>query len=387
MNRTIFKRSLLFLLLIGIGIGIGLISPFSDAQIAFAAAPNHQERLYNTLRKIDHVRSHLNQDQSAISRERKELEQLETHAHNLNSELKSLSEAQQKNRAETDQLLSQYLSKQLELDTHRDLLSRQLVSHYLRGEHDFTRLLLSQNSPATLQRHLTYYRYLNRARARAIELATKDMEALKALEKELEAKSTALNTLQEETLKKQQELAETRLKRIEVIAQISEKIDQQQLELKQLFEDKKQLEKLLDELKNLFADIPEELDKVEPFNTLKGKLSWPIEKFSRPLSHSSGLLLRTREGTKVKAIAKGRIVFSNWFRGLGFLIIIDHGNGYMSLYGQNQTLLAGLGQWVQANETIALSGQSGGAEEPALYFEIRSNGKPQKATQWCRPLR
>ena len=348
------------------------------------AAQNPEKQLQKTLREIRSLRTRLNQDHSTITKERAQLEQLETTYQEQTSRLQDLAQEYAENRRKNDHLLVEHQLKQFELATHRDVLSHQLASAHQRGRHDILRLLLSQNSPATVRRQLTYYHYLNRTRMSAIEDAITYLQQLKHLEERINEQALKLSSLQKQTRENQQELERTRDARLQLIAQITHKIDQQKTRLDQLIEDKNQLEKLLEGIKSLFADIPDELDKDQPFSQLKGGLAWPLDRFERMSRHSNGLLLHRAEGTEVKAVAKGRVVFSDWFRGLGFLIIIDHGDDYMSLYGHNQTLLAGLGQWVRQNERIALSGQSGGATQPALYFEIRAKGKPQDPTQWCR---
>lgn len=351
---------------------------------AVYAAQNPEKQLQKTLREIRSLRTRLNQDQSTVTNERAQLEQLETTYQEQTSRLRALAQEYAENRRKNDQLLVEHQLKQVELVTHRDVLSRQLTSAHLRGQYDIVRLLLSQRSPTTVRRQLTYYHYLNRARMSAIADAITYLQQLKQLERRIDEQALKLSSLQKQTRENQQQLEHTRDARLQLIAQITHKIDQQKTRLDQLIEDKKQLEKLLEGIKSLFADIPDELDKDQPFSQLKGHLPWPVDRFEKMSRHSNGLLLHRAEGTQVKAVAKGRVVFSDWFRGLGFLIIIDHGNDYMSLYGQNQNLLAGLGQWVQQNEPIAITGQSGGATQPALYFEIRAAGKPQDPTQWCR---
>jgi len=145
-------------------------------------------------------------------------------------------------------------------------------------------------------------------------------------------------------------------------------------------------------LGQLLADIPANPNEKQDFDKLKGHLPWPVKGrilarygTSKDQGHLKwrGVLIATKYGTPVKAISHGRVAFSDWLQGFGFITIIDHGDGYMSLYGHNETLLKQAGDWVNAGDVIATSGDSGGQPRPALYFEIRSHGKPVNPSNWC----
>jgi septal ring factor EnvC (AmiA/AmiB activator) len=145
-------------------------------------------------------------------------------------------------------------------------------------------------------------------------------------------------------------------------------------------------------LGELLADIPQSPSDSRPFKQQKGKLPWPasgpfLATYGEPRNKGGlkwkGVLISTAHGTPVRAVSRGRIAFADWLQGYGFITIIDHGEGYMSLYGHNETLIKQAGDWVNAGETIATSGDSGGQPMPGVYFEIRSRGKPVNPGAWC----
>ena len=142
----------------------------------------------------------------------------------------------------------------------------------------------------------------------------------------------------------------------------------------------------------MFADIPKQLSGAEPFASMRGRLAWPLAgkivtafgAADESGRRSSGLLVAAKTGTAVHAVSHGRVVFADWLRGYGLMIIVDHGDGYLSLYGCNETLLKDVGDWVNAGETIATSGASGGQKTPGLYFELRTKGQPVDPRAWLR---
>jgi len=151
---------------------------------------------------------------------------------------------------------------------------------------------------------------------------------------------------------------------------------------------------LLAKLRDIFADIPKHLAGAEPFADLRGRLGWPLHgklavRFGSPADGeraSQGVLIEAKNGSEVHAVSHGRVVYADWLRGYGLLLIVDHGDGYLSLYGYNETLLKDVGDWVDANEAVATSGDSGGRKAAGLYFELRHDGKPVDPGAWLGPL-
>jgi septal ring factor EnvC (AmiA/AmiB activator) len=265
------------------------------------------------------------------------------------------------------------------------------------GKNDYMKLLLNQEDPARVGRALAYYDYHNQSRARQINTVNTEIEAIIQLENNIKRENDALLKLKENQLAKNREIAQSRSERENILAKLLNELEKQGLELEALqqqeLETKNLLEKLTEEQARedhgrvaFFADIP-------PFNSLKGKLDWPIKgklltRFGSRKQGGKlkwqGVIINAETGVDVKAVSGGQVVFADWFRNLGLLIIIDHGDGYMSLYGYNQSLLKKIGDWVLPGEIIALAGDSGGQLRSGVYFEIRNNGSPVNPAKWCR---
>ena len=169
-------------------------------------------------------------------------------------------------------------------------------------------------------------------------------------------------------------------------------IDSEGKQLSQLRKDERALKRILKSLTDLLSDIPGSLTNVKSFGQLKGQLPWPsggklTTRFGTARGDSgkrwSGVIIGTQRGDDVRAIARGRVAFSDWLRGYGLLLILDHGDGYMSLYGHNESVYRDTGEWVESGQVIASVGDSGGQHHTGLYFEIRRDGKPINPVKWC----
>jgi septal ring factor EnvC (AmiA/AmiB activator) len=187
-------------------------------------------------------------------------------------------------------------------------------------------------------------------------------------------------------------LVSNKVSREKNLAKINYRIKDKDQLLKKLNSDRQELEELIDAVEQTIANISIPSD-YRPFAQLKGKLPWPISgkpsnRFGSSRSGSKlrwqGINIPSNPGTNIKAIHHGRVVFADWLRGSGLLLIIDHGDGYMSLYAHSQSLLSETGDWVGTGETIATAGNSGGQQQTGLYFEIRHNGKPSNPHKWCK---
>ena len=163
--------------------------------------------------------------------------------------------------------------------------------------------------------------------------------------------------------------------------------------LKKFVADEQQLQQLLKEIRNIMPSMLTEIDKRETFSKRRGQLKWPVKgKVKRIFGKSrqaanlkwNGVLISSNEGNNVRAISHGRVAYADWLRGYGMLVIIDHGDGYMTLYGYNQALYKETGDWVEEGEVIASVGRSGGQLKSGLYFEVRVKGQPSNPAKWCR---
>ncbi|MGB5519316.1 MAG: peptidoglycan DD-metalloendopeptidase family protein, partial [Gammaproteobacteria bacterium] len=209
------------------------------------------------------------------------------------------------------------------------------------------------------------------------------------------ALNTALSEHQQNlSIRKKQKnsLLSQRLKKNQLLSRLEQKISNQEKNLTELEGSRSRIETLLKSLGELLADIPQSPSDLRPFRQQKGKMPWPasgpfLATYGEPRNKGglkwNGVLISTKHGTPVRAVSHGRVAFADWLQGFGFIIIIDHGEGYMSLYGHNETLVKQAGDWVEAGEVIAASGDSGGQPFPGVYFEIRLRGKPINPRRWC----
>ena len=268
------------------------------------------------------------------------------------------------------------------------LLAKQLRTAYSSGDHDYIKLLLNQQDPGEVQRNVSYYQYLNNARIQEITQFKSTIEEIQQVELEQRQQAEQLENLQTQQAKQKQALDDGQAQREQTLAKLNKELlsSQQQLEL---------LEQQEAELVAALARIAE-LSKQEVnltgLSKLKRKLSWPVKgKIRRSFGSRKqgylkwkGVLLSAPLGNTIKTIHNGTVLFSDWLKGYGLVIVVDHGDGYMSLYGHNQALLKSVGERVETGEPIALVGQSGGQSQPSLYFEIRHNGEAVNPKLWCR---
>jgi septal ring factor EnvC (AmiA/AmiB activator) len=278
------------------------------------------------------------------------------------------------------------------IDEQRDHLARQLRAAYVAGRQEYVKILLNQEDPAAVGRVATYYDYLNRARTERIDSIHTSLTELAGVKDEITSETAAVQALRDKAATEKQNLEVSRSKRSLLLVKLKGEISSKDQQLARLEADEKAVEKLVDSLSRALEDIPPDIEG-KPFKALKGRLSWPtkgsfLAKYGTPRRVGSltwnGVLINAPEGQQVRAISHGRVAFADWLRGYGQLLIIDHGDGYMSLYGYNQTLYKSVGDWVKAGDVVASVGSSGGQERSGLYFEIRQNGKPTNPAQWCR---
>ncbi|MDH5299740.1 MAG: peptidoglycan DD-metalloendopeptidase family protein [Gammaproteobacteria bacterium] len=275
--------------------------------------------------------------------------------------------------------------------SHREALKTQVLTHYMMGRNHHLKLLLNSEDPALVGRNLAYYHYFNQQRVEILASLDEELARLKTLELELDAGQQQLLQQQSAAQEQHQTLRAQRIYRKEVLAQINQEVRKDNSRLNRLRADEQRLSKLAREIyQSVTRDTPN-IDPQKPFAKLKGSLPWPVK--GRIENHYgsqrgngglrwNGISIRADEGTPVRAVARGRVVFANWLGGYGFLLIIDHGNGYMSLYGHNQQLYKNVGDKISLGETIAQVGSSGGRDEPGLYFEIRRDGRTLDPGQW-----
>ena len=291
-----------------------------------------------------------------------------------------------------DGLLTQRSALDAKLKGQRDALAALLRSAYAMGRDEELKLLLAQDNIADISRMLAYYRYFERARVHEIDGLLQDLDALAHVQAQIEQETATLKQSRDERQAQAQQLEAEREQRRQVLGELEAALTDQKTRLAALGKDEKSLLDLLAKLRDIFADIPKHLAGAEPFADLRGRLSWPVhgklvERFGAGTDGergSQGVLIAAKDSSEVRAVSHGRVVYADWLRGYGLLLIIDHGEGYLTLYGYNETLLKDVGDWVDAGEVVATSGDSGGRKAAGLYFELRHDGKPLDPTAWMR---
>lgn len=281
-------------------------------------------------------------------------------------------------------------------------IGRLLYRQYVGGEAEPLKLLLNREDPGRLARDLHYFGYISRARVQLIGELRANLERLSELARETEQQSAELAEVTRAQRAQRQRLAKERRARNQVLASISRDIQRQRREIRTLQRDENRLARLVEELSRLVARerrgarlrnerLPDSSMDGKAFRELKGRLSLPVRgelagQFGTPRSGGGtlwkGVFITAQAGEDVKAIAGGRVVFADWLRGFGNLMIIDHGGAYMSLYANNEALYRQVGDPIRAGETIATVGNSGGNPDSGLYFELRYQGKPLDPLTW-----
>lgn len=333
-----------------------------------AGFKGQRSELQSSLQKaevdIGHIQNQVRKIQRQLNREQAELKTLQTKRNNL----QTAKRGQQK------------------------FIEQQIIAAYQVGQQKKLKVLLNQEKPDKVSRALTYYDYFNLARTEQIDAYVDIINELNNVEPKIVEKANTLGLAKKQLQQQHQNLLGKQKQRQQSLAKINSAIKNKDQRLRQMNKDRSQLEKLLAAVEQTLSNITIPGD-FRSFTTMKGKLPWPVKgkasnRFGSQRSGSSqrwqGLSIPSREGSTVTAVHHGRVVFANWLRGSGLLVIIDHGDGYMSLYAHNQSLLKDTGEWVGAGEAIATVGVSGGQTNAALYFEIRHKGKPTNPSHWFK---
>lgn len=291
------------------------------------------------------------------------------------------------------ELIIQRQQLQGSLGRQRAVLSEQIRTGYVVGRQDYMKMLLNQEQPARVGRVLTYYSYLDRARSEQIETITQQMSRLSTVEDAIKVENENLAAANTRLANEKTSLIAFKSDRRGILGRIDEELNDKTQRLANLTADEQRLTELLRRLPMELGDIPPEVNVKGTFAKSKGKLLWPASgrisaAYGSPRGAGNlrwqGVVLNAAEGEEVRSVWRGRVIFTGWLNGYGMMIILDHGEGYMSLYAHNQSVIKEVGDWTEANEVIATVGDSGGQKHSGLYFEIRHNGKPDNPVRWCQ---
>ncbi len=335
-----------------------------------------QDTQRKDLRQRDSLAAELRERELAIARLDQEQATLERQARDAGQELEQLRARQQRMAAEQATQLS--------------WLARTVRATYMNGREPTLKLLLSQEQPDQVARLMRYHEYFQRARAERLDQLEKDLADLLAVSLEVSDARDRFNRRRDAVATQQTRLESARREREQALTRLNVRLNEQGQRISSLEADAERLDKLLQEMNRALADIPANPGGA-PFGELAGKLPWPVQGRAKVNFGArrdgglrwNGVLLEAATGTPVRAVHTGRVVYADWLRGYGLMLIVDHGNGFLSLYGHNQSLLRAVGDWVAQGDVLARAGNSGGAGESGLYFEIRQQGRPVNPDRWC----
>jgi len=371
-----------------------ILSALLNPVIAAKPDDGDEERLKKLRVRIESLQEKLNETRGRRDDVREEVRGLERRIGGLLHNLRKTDIELRSNEKKLKNLVARAERERGHLSAHRQQLSRQIYTAYLMGRQEYPKLLLNQQDPAQVSRVVTYYQYLNRARTERIDKIQTGLVKLEKLEQEILEQRRHLEKLRTSQHDQKMALENSRTRRGELLASLNREVRDQSRQIDRLRADQKRLEQLVEGLKTVLPDPPLPPPGAKTsFAKLRGRLPLPtrgsiLARFggSKNLGNLKwrGLLIGGQEGQNITSVYRGRVVFADWLRGFGLLLILDHGDGYMTLYGHNQSLHKGVGDWVEAGEIIASLGNTGDMTRPGLYFEIRHNGEPRDPLIWCK---
>lgn len=410
---------ILALLLLSSLIAPALADQRADTQRQLEAARQDVAELKKMLEKLQQEKSGVQQQ---LKKTETEMGTLEGQVKELQRELKSSEQEIQRLDQEKKKLQSARTEQQR-------LIAIQARAAYQSGRQEYVKLLLNQQNPEKFSRTLTYYDYLSQARLEQLSAFNETLRQLANVEQEIVTHQTQLQLQKASLDERHAKLAEARKERQQALAKLNSEFSNRDQRLKARQQEQAELGRVLKTIEETLARQAREAEEARkralaaqqaeqarpgsqqpsqpsgplvssgavyggPFASARGKLPWPVDgrlvaRYGTPRGGDArtkwdGVLIGAPAGSQVRAVHGGRVVFADWLRGAGLLVILDHGNGYLSLYGHNQSLLKNAGDLVKAGEPIATVGSSGGQDSSALYFAIRQNGRPSDPAQWCR---
>jgi len=370
-----------------------LLSSLLLVPACFAQAEDEEQqaRLAEIKQRIESLQQELNQVKSErdqllkdLESNEKDISELLQRIDKIKSDMQSRGEKLQELQKEEKQLEGSRRSMQRRVE-------QEVAAAYRLGRQEQIKLLLNQQDPQHIARQLRYHDYFLKQRSRVIGDYVATLEQLSTVSTGIQREQDTLARERDLLEQKRRDLVSAQRSRQRTLDKLAQQLASKSGELDQLHSDRSRLQRLVDEVGRAIASLINPSDQM-PFAKQRGRMQWPTSgrranAFGQRRANGitwTGVTLRANEGTPVRAIHRGRVVFADYLRGQGMLIILDHGDGYMSLYGHNQSLNRAIGEWVERGDTIAKVGNTGGISQPGLYFEIRHRGKPQDPTIWCR---
>lgn len=370
-----------------------LVAPAGFAADAPASGDirKKEQELQQVKGKIDALRSQLQRERGKKDELGSALEAAEKKLADAQARLKAIRRdiAAQNQRIKTNQ--AQQAEAQYRLGVQREVLGRQVRAAYVMGNRARTQLWLNQNDTAQIGRVLAEYDYVNRARAGQVAAVQAELDKIAELQSQLIDERARLESLELEQTQALNNLEKGRQERASTLAQIEKSIASSEGELKQAQADEAEVRKLLETLREALASIPGDFDASKPFAQQRGKLPWPlrgniIADYGSPKADGrlswSGRWIAAKEGAAVRAIASGRVAYVGWLQRYGLIVILEHGNGYFTLYGHCATSAPAAGDKVEAGQVIATAGNTGGHDRSGVYLELRKGSTALDPREW-----
>ena len=367
------------LVLLALPAGAASKDPEADLKRVKQRIEKLQRSVREDVARRDKLSANLRESEETVAAARRRLDDVRGRIREVDARLAEL--AEERTRAEK------------KLEEQREELAAALRTAYVAGKEEHLKLLLSQKDPAALGRMLVYYSYLGQARAERIGEIEQVVARIGELTTEEQAEREKLAALEAEREQEVTAVESARKDRAKALAAVKGQIKSNEDTIARLKREARALEKLIADLRKALDQAP--APSGQPFERVRGKLPWPVPgrvvaSFGQSRGGGlkwNGMLIATERGTEVKAPYAGRVVYADWLPGLGLLLILDHGGGYMTLYGHNEQLYRGVGETVAAGEAIATVGDSGGQSRPELYIEVRKGTTPQDPRKWFRGSR
>lgn len=357
----------------------------------------------NKLReRIQQMQQELAETEESKSEAADALRESERIISKTNRRLYELSIEQKRNRTTLTGVQNKATEVRTRIDKQQKLLERLLYHQYVTGSSDSLKILLNGQDANQIARDIYYYGEINKFRLQTINQQRQDLASLQLLSSQIQVQNTTIAETQAKQLQEKQQLIKEKQAKHKILTSLSKQIKEQRKEINTLRRDENRLTRLVEKLRKIVLSpklptplsnetVPNSPTGGITFANLKGKLHLPVrgELTNRFGSHRldgglvwKGIFIRSNPEQQVKAIADGQVVFADWLRGFGNLLIIDHGQGYMSLYGNNEALYKQVGELVRGADVIAIVGNSGGNLNSGLYFELRHQGKPFDPLTW-----
>ncbi|HKW37539.1 MAG TPA: peptidoglycan DD-metalloendopeptidase family protein [Burkholderiales bacterium] len=367
---------------------------------ALALAQGEAEKLDQLRSRIEGLRAKIAESEESRTEVRDQLRDSERAISEANRTLRVLASRRAAADEELKSLAKRSRALEAEIGSRRETLGRLLTLRYVNGDQSGVKLLFSGEEPGRIARELHYYGYVSRAQTEFIAELRFKLARLKELEAGTRGRNAEIASIEAAHRAERAALIREQAEHRKVLGRISNQLREQRRQVKHLERDESRLSRLVEELRKLLAAAPKRLrnDRVpEPggadssFAGLKPGLRLPIRgelanRFGAQRSDGGptwkGLFIRSPAGQEVRAVAPGRVVFADWLRGFGNLLIIDHGKSYLTIYGNNESVLKQVGDIVRTGDAVATVGASGGNMESGLYFEIRHEGKAFDPMRW-----